>query len=363
MLLTELIKLAVCLAILGVQAARKLSRSTLRQLSLRHAVHVATTFIGDSLPLAFPALLFTAQSQLNLFAATGLDAVSFAVTNQLKLLPTAFFSALYLGRRLTRAQWASLPGLALGVAIVNSSTGQLDSHGAATFGSEWWWGLGAAVLAAVFSGYAGVYCERLLKIGLGTLSLRASKRLSVGSEGGEQRPARVPLLTLNLQLSMWGALLAGAQVLGASSAAEAGTGARAPLLGFGGYAWSVVGLQALGGLVVSVVIKYTDNIVKGFAMALSILLSWGLSIPLFGLQPSPIFMLGLLLVVGSVMLFSAGETGDAALGLTGGDRPEGKRRRPWAEGRDAGWLNVSALCAGVATGILCALVWLGAGGA
>jgi UDP-sugar transporter A1/2/3 len=170
----------------------------------------------------------------------------------------------------------------------------------------------------------------------------------------------VPLLTLNLQLSLWGSLLAGAQVLGARSAADAGTGARAPLLGFGGYAWSVVGLQALGGLVVSVVIKHTDNIVKGFAMALSILLSWALSIPIFGLEPSPIFTLGLVLVVGSVVLFSAGETGEAtavAL-LAGGGEGGSKRRRSWLDGRDAAWMNVSALCAGVATGILGALVWL-----
>jgi len=71
-----------------------------------------------------------------------------AVTNQLKILPTAFFSALYLGRRLSRQQWASLPGLALGVAIVNSSTGQMDSHGAARFGREWAVGLAGAFLCA-----------------------------------------------------------------------------------------------------------------------------------------------------------------------------------------------------------------------
>ena len=56
-LLTELLKLAVCLVLLGVQAARKLSRASLRQLSLRHSLQVASKFVADSLPLAFPALL------------------------------------------------------------------------------------------------------------------------------------------------------------------------------------------------------------------------------------------------------------------------------------------------------------------
>ena len=395
----------MCLFFLGVQAARSaLTHGAVRVLAPTRCVRLAAHFLHASLPLAFPALLFTVQSQLNLFAATGLDAVSFSgartaergatqkvsrrvtVTNQLKILPTAFFSALYLGRRLSQPQWASLPGLALGVAIVNASTGQLDNHGAVRFGREWVLGLAAAIAAAVLSGYAGVYCERLLKFGFGGSvtaapaaappgeGLRASAGPTAGSArlwdtpgspyaapgrvtpfGRRPDGAAVPLLTLNLQLSLWGALLAGVQVLGASSTAEAGAAARQPLAGFGGYAWSVVGLQALGGLVVSVVIKHTDNIIKGFAMAISILLSWGLSIPIFGLRPSPIFMLGLLLVVASVVLFSIGGADDAqafssaarALAIRAGHLSRAK----------GSWAHVTSLFAGVITGMLCALAW------
>jgi hypothetical protein len=50
---------------------------------------------------------------------------------------------------------------------------------------------------------------------------------------------------------------------------------------------------------------HTDNIIKGFAMAISILLSWLLSIPLFGLRPTPFFVVGLAMVLASVVLFSA----------------------------------------------------------
>ena len=252
----------------------------------------------------------------------------------------------------------------------------------------------------MLSGYAGVYCERLLKIGLGSGGGGAgdAARTGAGAGGGARSreapgspyaagrvwrgggeagapggrrtdAAAVPLLTLNLQLSLWGALLAGVQVLGASSAAEAGTGARRPLTGFGGYAWSVVGLQALGGLVVSVVIKHTDNIIKGesraardslipltpppgFAMAISILLSWALSIPIFGLRPSPIFLIGLILVVASVVLFSLGgvedgaAVGNVARGLMAAARA--------SRGSSA---HVSALLWGVAAGMVCAVAW------
>ena len=452
-LLTEVLKLTVCVAVVGGRALQRHWRNAARPVPRpppAQLARLAVDYMRESVPIAFPALLFTAQSQLNLFAATGLDAVSFQVTNQLKIMPTAAFSAYYLHRRLTLRQWVSLPSLALGVAIVNSATnGSSDTHGGARFGAEWWAGLAAAVTAAVLSGYAGVYCERLLKVGtvsepavssrgwgaLGPASTgrapgaggslppratsvhgaygdcapltrcaecaerggaaphatppctcscaagaatRTSPRQSVSRLGAPRvalvRPVpRVPLLTLNIQLSAWGAALAGLQVL-AVHGPHTGPG-PGPLNGFGGYAWAVVALQALGGLVVSMVrgmracvhkchcnvclaaicdllarclvlapqvIKYSDNIVKGacavrirvpccvqvmtsavrcthtrtgFAMAISILLSWLLSIPLFGLRPTPFFVVGLALVVASVLLFSAagaGQHGSAA---------------------------------------------------
>jgi Nucleotide-sugar transporter len=35
-------------------------------------------------------------------------------------------------------------------------------------------------------------------------------------------------------------------------------------------AWSVVGLQVFGGLIVAMVVKYADNILKNFANALAV---------------------------------------------------------------------------------------------
>jgi len=366
------------------------------------------------------------QSQLNLFAATGLDAVSFQVTNQLKILPTAFFSALYLHRQLSTRQWVSLPALALGVAIVNSATnGPLDTHGAERFGGEWWLGLAAAVAAAVLSGYAGVYCERLLKTGTGggaegaavtsaggpRASDFAPRRSSAstrcaecaergtacaacaGAAAGRAAPRspprtprlhiaarlslprlvrpvpRLPLLTLNIQLSAWGAALAGAQVAAQHGLRRAGEpDGPGPMHGFGGYAWAVVFLQALGGLVVSVVIKYTDNVIKGFALAVSILLSWLLSIPLFGLRPTPPFVLGLALVLASVLLFSAssgapaqgpaaGAQQAAARALrrsSAGERGDARAALTWLEGDH---VVLAALLTGVGCGLAAGVFW------
>ena len=45
--------------------------------------------------------------------------------------------------------------------------------------------------------------------------------------------------------------------------------------------WTVVMLQSLGGLLVAAVIKYADNILKGFSTAGSILLSCIASVYIF----------------------------------------------------------------------------------
>lgn len=56
--------------------------------------------------------------------------------------------------------------------------------------------------------------------------------------------------------------------------------------GYDELVWSVVLLQSLGGLLVATVIKYADNILKGFSTAGSILLSCIASIYIFDFQVS-----------------------------------------------------------------------------
>ena len=55
---------------------------------------------------------------------------------------------------------------------------------------------------------------------------------------------------------------------------------------------SVILLQAVGGLVVAVVVKYADNILKGFASSFSIITSCVLCIYLFDFNPTLTFLSG-----------------------------------------------------------------------
>jgi UDP-sugar transporter A1/2/3 len=51
-------------------------------------------------------------------------------------------------------------------------------------------------------------------------------------------------------------------------------------------------IKAIGGLVVAVVVRYADNILKGFAAAISILTACVLCYFLFDFQPNSTFLAG-----------------------------------------------------------------------
>ncbi len=69
---------------------------------------------------------------------------------------------------------------------------------------------------------------------------------------------------------------------------------------FGGYnfwTWATIFNQAIGGLVVALVVKYADNILKGFATSISIILSCLASLVLFDFELTWLFVGGSSLVL------------------------------------------------------------------
>jgi UDP-sugar transporter A1/2/3 len=61
---------------------------------------------------------------------------------------------------------------------------------------------------------------------------------------------------------------------------------------------------AFGGLLVAVVIRFADNNLKNLAMAIAIILSCLVSIPLFAFRPNQIFWGGAALVISSIFLYA-----------------------------------------------------------
>ena len=285
----EIIKLVVCLAIVAYQA-----KGALHTELYRNVIQAPV----EMLKLTVPSLLYTVQNNLLYLALTNLDAATYQICYQLKILTTALFSALLLQRRFSRQKWLSLLVLTIGVAIVQvSGSGDQhsdpnDHHSHARNQQEdgenddnsqnRMMGLVAVLCAACTSGFSGVYFEKILKGSVTSLWIR------------------------NVQMGLPSVVMAYVTIYVKDAAAIRTQGF---LGGYSPLVWTVVSFQAVGGLIVATVVKYADNVLKVFAMSFSIVLSCIVSAFLFDFHPTWMFLCGASLVVTATVMYSSPEKG------------------------------------------------------
>ena len=201
----------------------------------------------------------------------------FQVTYQLKILATAMFSVIMLRRKLSGLQWLALLLLFAGVSVVQLQPQSATSSAKVATEQNPMLGLLAVVVSCLMSGFAGVYFEKILKGTSQTLWLR------------------------NVQLSVLGIVIGciTMEINDGESVHKNGM-----FFGYDWVVWFVVGLQAFGGLMVAVVVKYADNILKGFATSAAIIISCIASMYFFDFQLSIQFAVGASLVMLSVYMYS-----------------------------------------------------------
>lgn len=243
----------------------------------------AEVFHIDTIKLMVPGLLYTVQNNLLFIALSNLEAAVYQVTYQLKILTTALFSVFLLNRKLTTLQMFSLLLLFCGVSLVQLAQlpdGKKDNEKPGSQeidGNNQFLGLICVLLACCSSGFAGVYFEKILKKG-----------------------RKVSLYVRNLQLSLFGVSLGLVLVFANDGKAVLQDGF---FQGYDNYTWAVIFVQAGSGFVIASVIKYADNILKGFATAVSIILSAYLSTFIFNFTITFQFLVGTMVVVCSVFLY------------------------------------------------------------
>lgn len=276
----EMMKFVICCVVILVQSGGDL----MGELN-RHVIQEPM----EVLKLCVPSLLYCVQNNLLYLALTNLDAATYQVCYQLKILTTALFSAVLLQRTFSTRKWLSLVVLTVGVAIVQisgSGDKQADNKEDADVASHnRLVGLIAVLCAACTSGFSGVYFEKILKGSTTSLWLR------------------------NVQMGLPSIIIAFITVYAKDSALIAEQGF---LGGYSPIVWTVVTVQAAGGLIVAVVVKYADNVLKVFATSFSIVVSCLITAILFDFRPSFQFVIGASLVVIATVMYSA---------------PESKRRR------------------------------------
>uniref|UniRef100_A0A1I7WXF8 Protein kinase domain-containing protein n=1 Tax=Heterorhabditis bacteriophora TaxID=37862 RepID=A0A1I7WXF8_HETBA len=134
--------------------------------------YLSSTAVVMAEIVAVPAVLYVIQNNLLFLALSKLDAASYQVTYQLKILTTAFFSVTMLGRVLNRLKWLALILLTAGVALVQMPSSNSSSKSVTSNSSDNLIGVLAVLTACVSSGFAGVYFEKILKTSSVSLWMR-----------------------------------------------------------------------------------------------------------------------------------------------------------------------------------------------
>lgn len=277
--MSEVVKLIACLLIVFIQ-----EKSIARGCYMVYAQVIKQPV--DTLKVCVPSLIYTLQNNLIFIAASNLDAATYQVTYQLKILTTALLSVLMLKKVLGLFHWVALVILLVGVSLVQlTDTG---SSAASTGGHEQnrLLGLVAVIISCCMSGFAGVYFEKILK----------GSDVSVWMRNVQLSVLGIPFALCTTFISDW------------SKVHERGF-----FFGYNEVVWFVVLMYALGGLLVAVVVKYADNILKGFATSLAIIVACVASIYMFDFHVTYQFSCGTALVIFSVLLYGQQEAATAHL--------------------------------------------------
>ncbi|CAH8543663.1 unnamed protein product [Heterobilharzia americana] len=285
--MSELVKLLFCLFL--VFAEENFSLASFVD-NLKHNIIKDP---WDCILVSVPGMVYTIQNNLLFVGYSNLDAVSFQISYQLKIFTTAIFFRIILSKQLSRVQWLSLGILFTGVVLTqlndimksdNMITDkQMNATNKASSSSSsgsknLFFGLSSVVLACSCSGFAGVFFEKLLKTSYKSVAVR------------------------NIQLAFYGVTV-GIITVYLKDGYEIHM--KGFFYGYDSIVWIAILIQSLGGLLIAATIRYADNIRKGFASSLAIVLTFILSIFWFNFHPTILFFLGAILVIIATVVYSA----------------------------------------------------------
>ncbi|KAJ3319425.1 hypothetical protein HDV06_006311 [Boothiomyces sp. JEL0866] len=181
---------------------------------------------SDYMMMFVPAIVYFIQNTVNYTAVTLLDAATFQITSQGKILTTALFSVLILGTRLSITKWFSLCIMVVGIILVNYTPAKADAKEA----TNKFYGLLAVMLSISLSGFAGIWFEWGLK----------------------GRPG-VSIFIRNIQLALFSiipGLFIAVYIFDGETVLENGY-----FYGYNGWTWVAIFLHALGGITVALLVN------------------------------------------------------------------------------------------------------------
>ncbi|GFH53975.1 hypothetical protein CTEN210_10451 [Chaetoceros tenuissimus] len=238
----------------------------------------------NTLLLCVPATAYSFQMSMEYVAMANIDPSTFSVLVQMKMLTTALFFRTILKKRLMKKQFMSLIILTVGVMLCSMKTGtekdEKDSGNKSL-------GIAATLGIACSSGFASVYTEKVIKT--------ARKNTSFNKED-------YGLAYMQAQLAIVSLVVLGLYAFTKDFKEITQNGF------FHNYdiaAFCSSLNSAVGGLIVAAVLKFANSVLKGYATAVSVVLTTIASNIMFGTQMSLFFVMGSVNCCMAVLLYNA----------------------------------------------------------
>lgn len=214
-------------------------------------------------------ILYSTANILAFYALERVEASVYTVLSQGKIVTTAVFAIMFLGRQISATKWRALVLLVVGCCLVASPAfnrnvcgPELDSAGGAkdtTEGSAMM-GVCSVIIMVSISGYSSIYFEGMLK--------KSNERLTIWER--------------NYQLALFSIIFLVAVVVGENlqQGSEISEMRAGLFQGWTLFAVLISLAQACGGLLVASTLKYADSILKTLAtsgaIVISALMNWAL---------------------------------------------------------------------------------------
>lgn len=276
---SELVKLLICFLMVTFYQTKTMSTD--------RSSSSTSISLFDLIDLAIPSALYVVQNNLQYFSMKVLPAAVYQVLAQMKLLVTAVMLSVLYHQRLSLHKWLSITLLTAGVAIVQVA---LTSPVSSKVNSQAHMynlplGVVAVAVSCLTSAYAGVRMEQTLKrskqqSGSPTPTKAETNNPTV-AKAAEFWQTNLLYALVSLSMSCLYALLK--DILPLVTQNRISFAQLVPFLtqGFSSMVWLVIGMQAVGGILVSVVVAQTNSIVKSFATSAAIVLTALLSAGFF----------------------------------------------------------------------------------
>jgi UDP-galactose transporter len=245
----------------------------------------ASLRMRDVLHFSIPAAIYFVNNNIMFLIIERINSTQFQILSCLKTVFTALLFRAILCRVLSVTKWAAIVTLACGAASSQiqqtCAVGPHDEYGSGVelSNAEAVVGVVGTALSSLLSSFAGVYSELLLK-----------------------KDAQLHSIHLqNALLYSWGLVFnsVGLAVFDGRSISNNGL-----LYGYNAWTWALLVNNAVTGLTISAVLKYTNNIVRVFAHTGAMVITASIGVLFLDAHATPQLPLAIMIVSASTVIYA-----------------------------------------------------------